>query len=262
MFKKWKKPLVYLLFLLVPFAFLFLNQDLFINFKTGIVTSNSWSVQVLLFPFQEAKKIIFYHKTYNDYEKLRSEVDPLKQHLLLQEEALKENARFRELLDFKKKSLFPSIAANVIMRDPTNWAAAIIVDKGYKHGVRQGMPVVTPLGVVGKIAEVGERISKVTLLTDPRFGVAAAIERTREQGLVSGTLRGICRMQYLPVSADVKIGDTIITSKISSFFPPGLMIGKVINVEESFTSPTLECLVKPAVALSQIEEVIIVLSHE
>lgn len=261
-FKKWKKPLVYFLFLLVPFLFLFLAQTIFVGFKTGVVSSNAWAIQVLLFPFQEIKKIIFYHKTYSDHEKLRKEIDPLKQHLLLQEEAIKENARFRDLLGFKKRSVFPSLAANVIMRDPTNWAAVVIIDKGHKHGVRQGMPVVTPLGVVGKIAEVGERISKVTLLTDSRFSVAATIERTREQGLVSGTLRGICRMQYLPVSADIKVGDTILTSKISSFFPPGLMIGTVVSIEENFASPTLECLVRPAVALSQIEEVLVVLSHE
>ena len=261
-FKKWKKPFVYFLFLVVPFLFLFIAQSLFIGFKTGVVSSNAWAIQILLFPFQEIKKIVFYHKTYADYEKLRSDVDPLKQHLLVQEEAIAENARLRTLLDFKKKSIFPSIAANVIMRDPTNWAAVVIIDKGYKHGVRQGMPVVTPLGIVGKIAEVGERISKVTLLTDPRFSVAATIERTREQGLISGTLRGICRMQYLPVSADIKVGDVILTSKISSFFPPGLMIGTVVSTEESFTSPTLECLVKPTVALSQVEEVMVVLSHE
>jgi rod shape-determining protein MreC len=260
--KKWKKPLVYLLFLLVPFLFLFVKQDFLINFRAGIAASNAWPVEVLLFPFREAKKIIFYHKTYDDYEQLRSQVDPLKQHLLLQEEALKENERLRGLLDFKKKSVFPSLAANVIMRDPTNWAAVLLIDKGSKHGIRQGMPVVTPLGIVGKIAEAGERISKVALLTDPRFSVAAVIERTREQGLVSGTLRGLCRIQYLPISADIKVGDMILTSKISSFFPPGLMIGQVVSVEESFTSPTLECLVRPSVALSQIEEVMVVLSHD
>lgn len=262
LFKKWKKPSIYFSFLLVPFLFLFIAQTLFVSFKTGVVSSNAWAIQILLFPFQEIKKIVFYHKTYNDYEKLRKETDPLKQHVLLQEEAIRENERLRALLDLKQRSSFPSIAASVIMRDPTSWAAVVIIDKGSRHGVRQGMPVVTPRGVVGKIAEVGERISKVTLLTDPRFSVAATIERTREQGLVSGTLRGICRMQYLPVGADVKVGDTILTSKISSFFPPGLMIGMVVNVEESLSSPTLDCLVKPAAALSEIEEVMVVLSHE
>lgn len=262
LFKKWKKPSIYFLFLLIPFLFLFIAQTLFVGLKTGVVSSNAWAIQILLFPFKEIKKIVFYHKTYNDYEKLRKETDPLKHHVVLQEEALRENERLRALLDFKQRSVFPSLAANVIIRDPTSWAAVVIIDKGSRHGIRQGMPVVTPRGIVGKIAETGERISKVTLLTDPRFSVAATIERTREQGLISGTLKGVCRMQYLPAGADVKAGDTILTSKISSFFPPGLMVGTVVGIEENFSSPTLDCLVRPAVALSEIEEVMVVLSHE
>jgi len=261
-FRKPKKTLIYLLVVILPFIFLFFNQNLFVNFKTEIVSSSVWPIQVVLFPFREIKKIILYHKTYADYEQLKKEVDPLKQQLLNYEQIVKENIRLTELLDFKRASTFTAIAANVMMRDPTNWAAAIIIDKGRKSGIKQGMPVITPSGVVGKIAEVGERISKVTLLTDPRFSAAVVVERTREQGLVSGTLRGSCRMQYLPVTADVEVGDSIITSKLSSFFPEGLLIGRIVSVQESFTSPTFECLVKPAVPLSRIEEVLVILSRQ
>jgi len=261
-FKKSKKFLVYVLIVILPFVFLFLNQNLFVNFKTRIVSSSARPLQVALFPFREIKKILFYHKTYADYEQLKKDIDPLKQRLLNLEQVSKENARLTELLDFKRAATFSCIAANVIMRDPTNWAAAIIIDKGSRHGIKQGMRVITPVGVVGKIAEVGERISKVTLLTDPRFSAAAVIERTREQGLISGTLRGSCRMQYLPVTADVEVGDSIVTSKLSSFFPEGLLIGRIISVQENFTSPTFECLVKPAVPLSRIEEVLVVMSRQ
>jgi rod shape-determining protein MreC len=257
-----KKPLVYFLIVLLPFVLLFFSQNLFIPFKSGVVSLSSRPLQIVLVPFREIKKILFYHKTYNDYELLKKEIDPLKQRLLNQEQMVKENARLVEILNLKRASTFRFVAANVIMRDPTNWASAIIVDKGRKHGIQQGMPVITPLGVVGKVAEVGEKLSKVTLLIDPRFSVAAVIERTREQGLASGTLRGSCRMQYLPVTADVNVGDEVITSSLSSFFPEGLLVGRIVSVQESFTSPTLECLIKPAVPLSRIEEVMVILSRE
>lgn len=262
MFKVSKKILVYALIAILPFVLLFFNQNLFVRFKAEVVAPSSWPVEVVLFPFREMKKILFYHQTYANYERLKKEVDPLKQRLLNQDQMAKENDRLAALLDFKRTVSFVSVAARVVMRDPTNWAAVFIIDKGFKSGIRQGMPVVTPLGVVGKIVEVGERLSKVTLLTDPRFSVAAVIERTREQGLVSGTLRGSCRMQYLPVTADVEQGDNIVTSKLSSFFPEGLLVGRIVSVQESFTSPTLECLVKPAVPLSRIEEVLVILSRE
>ena len=245
-----------------PFVLLFFNQNLFVPLKTGIVDLSSGPIQLALIPFREIKKVIFYHKTYDDLEKLKKEIDPLKQRLLEQEQMVKENARLAEILGLKKAARSPVLVSKVVMRDPTNWAAAVIIDKGWDHGIRQGMPVITPVGVIGKIAEVGNKLSKVTLLTDPRFSVAAVVERTREQALVSGTLQGSCRVQYLPVTADVVPGDQVITSGLSTFFPEGLLVGRILRVQESFTSPTLECLLKPAVPLSRIEEVIVVLSHE
>jgi len=257
-FKKSKKALVYFLIVAIPFICLFLPQQFFVNLKTDIIKTGSWPIQIVLFPFREIKKIIFYHKTYNDFQDLKQQVDPLLRQAWQQQEVFKENVRLRALLDLKHRSSFSLVAAHVIMRDPANWSAAVIIDKGTKQGVRQGMPVITPSGVVGKIAEVGDQLAKITLLTDPRFSVAASVERTRDQGVVSGTLKGTCRLQYLPVTADVQVGDIVVTSKISSFFPEGLLIGRIINVQESFASPTLDCLMKPAVVFSQLEEVFVV----
>ena len=99
------------------------------------------------------------------------------------------------------------------------------------------------------------------LLNDPDFSVAALIERSREEGLISGTLKGNCRMRYLSPEADIRIGDKVITSNISASFPEGLLIGEVVRIEENPGSPTIECLVAPAVSLSQLEEVLIIKSH-
>lgn len=223
-----------------------------------IAETSAWPLRVILFPFKEFKKVITYHKTYNDYQKLKKETDTFRRRLQEQEEILKENNRFKGLLELKQNAIFSSTAANVIARDPSNWSAAIIIDKGSQDGMEQGMPVISSLGVVGKIIEAGNKTSKVMLLTDPRFSVAVLIERNREQGLISGSLQGLCRMQYLSPDVIVEIGDKVITSKLSSFFPEGLLIGKVVDVRESLSSPTIECLIEPAVSLSQIEEVIVV----
>jgi len=259
--KKSKKALVYFLIATTAFICLFLPQQLFSNLKTDVLQASSWPIQVALFPFREIRKILFYHKTYNEYQVFKKQMEPLVQQAWQQEEVLKENARLRALLDFKRQSSFSLIAAHVLMRDPANWSAAIIIDKGKKQGVRQGMPVVTSSGVVGKISEVGDQLAKVTMLTDSRFSVAASLERTRDQGVVSGTLRGTCRLQYLPVTSDVQVGDIVVTSKISSFFPEGLLIGRIIDVQENLASPTLDCLIKPAVVFSQLEEVFVVIDR-
>ncbi len=135
----------------------------------------------------------------------------------------------------------------------------IIIDKGENDDIKSGMPVVNASGVVGKISEVGKDTSKVILLTDPHFSVAALIQRPRENGLISGTLQGVCRMRYLDTNADLKNGDKVITSKLSSSFPEGLLIGEIMKIDEDQASPSFECFIRPAVSFSQIEEVLVIL---
>jgi len=136
----------------------------------------------------------------------------------------------------------------------------MIIDRGEESGIRPGLPVVNASGVVGKIAEVSHGMSKVILLTDPEFSVAALIQEPRESGLVSGTLKGVCRMRYIREDAQIHIGDKVITSKLSSSFPEGLLIGEVVSVNDSSKNPTVECLIHPSVGFSQIEEVLVILN--
>ncbi len=176
------------------------------------------------------------------------------------DEVMRENTRLERLLEFKRKLIYSSVAASVVGRDPSSWNSSMIINKGGQDGIAQGMPVMSALGVVGKIAEAGERQSKVILLTDPQFSVAALVQGSREFGLVSGTLQeGLCRMRYLNADARVNVGDKVITSQLSSSFPEGLLIGEVVEIIPSAQKPTKECLIKPGVSFSQIEEVLVIL---
>ncbi len=253
-----KKRFIYVAFLIVPLLLVLSRVSIFDPIKSRSQDAFSLPLRILLFPFQEIRKILFYHGTYNQYIKLKDEVTGLEYNLLRQKDIVRENEQLRELLDLKKDISAPSVAAFVISRDPNNWMTSLIVDKGSKDGLAPGMPVVTRLGVGGKIAEAGETTSKVMLINDPGFSVAAAIERSREVGLIGGTLQGICRMRYLDPNADVQVGDKVVTSKLSTSFPQGLSIGEVLAVEESVYSPSKECLVKPFVRLSELELVFII----
>ncbi len=256
--KRFKKPFIYLLILVIPLYFIFTPQSSYNSLKADFVGFAQWPIQIISFPFKELRKIFTYRMTYNKYTALQKEIDTLRARLIGQQEVLLENNRLKKLLGFKTESIFSSVAADVIGRDPSNWNAALIIDKGQIHGLKPGMPVVNALGVIGKVAEVSKNTSKVILLIDPNFSVAGIIARSREGGLISGTLQGMCRMRYLSSSANIEIGDKVVTSKLSSSFPEGLLIGEVIAIEESQSAPALECLVEPAVTLTQIEEVIVI----
>jgi rod shape-determining protein MreC len=97
------------------------------------------------------------------------------------------------------------------------------------------------------------------LINDPNFGVSAIVQRSRQEGLISGTLGGSLIMKYLPKDADIQISDVIITSGLTPIYPKGLLIGKVLTLGEELSGLTRYAIIKPAVNLSNIEEVLIII---
>jgi rod shape-determining protein MreC len=171
------------------------------------------------------------------------------------DELSQENKRLRELLAFKNNSIYKAEAAEVIGQDPNLFSRIIIIDKGLNRNLRPDMAVVTFSGVVGRLIEVGSQVSKVMLITDPNSRLSVRIERTREEGLLIGTLGANCRLQYLSLDSEVKIGDEVVTSG-GEVYPKGILIGRVIVVGPEADGLSLYALVKPAVKFSQLEEVL------
>ena len=209
-------------------------------------------------PVLELKKLFFYRETYDEYLRYKKQNEVLKAKLIAVRELSQAKERYERIQDFRNNQNYASIVANVIGRDPSNWNASLIIDKGKAEGMVVGQPVVSTLGVVGRVFEVGHNTSKVILVSDPTFAVAAVVQRSRENGLLTGTLQGILRLQYLTNNADVKVGDAVVTSRLSTAFPEGILIGQITDVQASVNSHTVECLLDSAVDLSELEEVIVI----
>ncbi len=258
MYRKLFKPAIYCCLVLIPLCIVLFKP------KTpgaiAILDKASRPVNAVQEFVFEFKKLFYYHDTWDSYVRLRNQTDLLKAKVIKLQEMSKENVRLEAISEFRRHQTFTTVVANVIGRDPSSWNASLILDKGSAHFIKIGMPVLSPLGVVGKIIEVGKTTSKAILLSDPNFSVAALVSRTRENGLLTGTLQGICRLQYLTDNADVKVGDQVVTSKLSSAFPDGLFVGTIVDVVATQNSHTVECLVNPAVDLSTLEEVVILKS--
>jgi len=183
----------------------------------------------------------------------------LKQKLNAQEETYLENKRLKQLLAFKQKTSYKVIAARVIGASADNWSSAIIIDKGSASGIKRGYVSVTYLGLVGRVIEVAESSSKILLMNDKDFGVSGIVQRSRQEGLVSGNLGSNLIMKYLPKDCDIKVDDVILTSGLTEAFPKGLLIGTVTDIGEELSGLTRYCLIKPAVNLSNIEELFIII---
>ncbi len=185
---------------------------------------------------------------------LRATVAQLTQQLTPLQEASRENERLRHLLDLRALPSANWIAVRVVGVSPTPGTRAVILDQGARAGIRPETSVVVPKGLVGKVVQVNARSSLAILLTDPNFRAGCLIERSRETGVLAGSLDGRVWVQLLPANADVAVGDAVLTSGLGGVFPKGLRIGTVRRVGLDSTRLYRLVEVTPAAAMNRLEE--------
>jgi rod shape-determining protein MreC len=173
-------------------------------------------------------------------------------------EAQATNSQLKQLLDFRSHLPGTAVTASIIAHNASSWFQSCLLDKGSADGVRKGMAVVTPLGVVGQVASVTPRTAKVLLLTDPNSGIDVLVQRTRARGIVSGSLDNGTVLKYVKRSEDIQRGDRLITSGTDGVFPKGMMVGTVIKVTKQHLGLFQFVEVLPAVQSSRVEEVLVV----
>ena len=169
------------------------------------------------------------------------------------------NSRLRDLLNFQKAPTNKVVAAEVIGKDPSGWFKTIIIDKGKSDGLRKGLPVVLPTGIVGQVIEAADHYSKVMLLIDRNSAVDALVQRSRARGIIKGESADQCRFEFVLRKHDVQLGDTVIASGLDGVYPKGLRIGRVSNIGEHNSDIFYEITVAPYVDYEKLEEVLVVL---
>lgn len=117
-------------------------------------------------------------------------------------------------------------AADVVYIDHLSWLRSMVVHTGSPE-VRVNTPVVGPNGLVGRVVDAVGGYAKVQLLTDRAAAVGVMIGRTRRQGVARGLGDAELELSYLPVQADVRIGDQVLTSGVDGIYPRGVAVGWV-----------------------------------
>ncbi|MGO9572651.1 MAG: rod shape-determining protein MreC [Desulfomonilaceae bacterium] len=194
-------------------------------------------------------------------EALRKEIRKLRRDkaALLDQES--ENRRLKKLLDLRAGYEFPSVVAQVVGEDAAGWYRTLFINRGLDEGVRPDMPVTVAEGVVGRVVNSSSAMSRIILLTDPNHSVDCRVARTRDRGILSGSLERGCILRYINLKSGIKSGDEVVTSGLDGIFPRGLPIGKVETVDKGTQGLFLEARVAPVVDFSEIEEVVVVLGQ-
>ncbi len=121
-------------------------------------------------------------------------------------------------------------AVDIVYADHTSWLRTLILYTGTVEA-RRNQPVLSPAGLVGRVVHVAGPYAKVQLITDRAAGVGGMILRTRRQGVVRGGLGTGLELDYVPLQADVRPGDRVLTAGIDGVYPRGIPIGTVASVE-------------------------------
>ncbi|MBL7151514.1 MAG: rod shape-determining protein MreC [Candidatus Omnitrophica bacterium] len=256
MFNLKKKPLIFCLFVSLCFILLF---SLSPALRTPLINTLKYPLSLFSVIGREAHGLIFYHRNFTQNRRFRNEIDLLKQRLNDSEEVALENERLKKLFSIKQRSSFKVILARVIAGSADSWSSSIIIDKGSSSGIKRGMAVITYLGLAGRVVETTGSASKIMLISDPDLSISGIVQRSRQEGIVSGTLGANLIMRYLPEDSDIRIGDTVVTSGLSKACPKGLLIGSVIEIGREYSGLSRYAIIKPAVNLSSIEEVLVVI---
>jgi rod shape-determining protein MreC len=197
-------------------------------------------------------------------EKLRDQVNRLRQVALQGETARQENEQLRAALGYVDGPRFPADYHGVNARI-ISWASEfdqqVVISAGSADGIRQDTPIVTRAGLVGRVTDLNSSAAQVTLIVDENSAVPALDVQTRAVGLVRpGQGEGTLILDRVLKARNVQPGDVIVTAgtrspQYPSLFPRGILIGVVTSVGQSDTASFKQIQLEPYVDFSSLDAV-------
>lgn len=224
--------------------------------QSNITKAGNWIVDHISF-LSNLSKI----KKENDA--LRSKVEKLDTQVSQMEKEETELKRLRKLLELSEQySDYDSVGANVIGRGEGNWFDTLVIDKGSKDGIKEGMNVLSGDGLVGIVVSVQSKSAQVMSIIDDESNVSAMDLSTSDICMVNGNEEtiedGYIGIEDIDKDAKVKDGDTIVTSNISSKYLAGLTIGTIKEIEMSDSKLSKSAKLEPVVDFKHLQEVLII----
>jgi len=179
-------------------------------------------------------------------------------------DALAENRRLRRLLGLRDTVQRETVSALVVSKDTTEYFRVwhLTIDAPNAE-VRPNMPVISLDGAVGTVLRVAGHNADVELTVDSGFGVDVVVERTGARGFVRGSgdrSKYAVRVEYVPRSDLVEVGDLLVTSGVGCRFPKGIPVARISKVVRRDFGIYQTVEAEPSVDFSRLEEVLVVLT--
>jgi len=172
-----------------------------------------------------------------------------------------ENARLRAMLEARSRVRDQVRVAEIMSVDANPYEHNLVINIGSRDGVYDGQAIVDADGVVGQVIETGLATSRAVLISDTDHALPVEVNRNGLRTIAVGTGE-IDRLDlpFLPNNADIRAGDLLVTSGLGGAFPAGYPVAVVASVTRVPQEPFAEVTAKPAAALDQVREVMLIWS--
>ena len=175
------------------------------------------------------ERMRFRKRVMAENEELRARVDELERELLRLRSLQGDFLRLGEAVEYVRRAGQPLRVADVVYADYASWLRSMLLWVG-EEGAHRNQPVIGHRGLVGRVVAVGGDYAKVQLVTDRTSAVGVMIERTGRQGVARGDGHAALQLDYVPLQADVRPGDRVVTSGVDGVYPRGIPLGAVKSV--------------------------------
>ena len=174
-----------------------------------------------------------------------------------------ENARLRSLLASPLRSDLKKMVAEILSVDSDPYTHQLVINRGARDDVYEGQPVLDALGVVGQILHVGQTTSRVILITDISHSVPVRVKRNGLRLLASGSGQ-IDRLNhnFVPQSADIKIGDVLVTSGLGEKYPEGYPVSTITFISNDESREFMRVYSKPIAQIDRLRYLLLLSDKE
>ncbi len=184
-------------------------------------------------------------------EELRATLSDMYERTMDYDDLKEENDLLREMLKLQQDNddFELSEPCTVVARDANNLYGNFTINRGSKDGLSLNDPIITSVGLVGRVTEIAEYYAKVSTVLSPEVSVGVFSVRSKATGVMENDLdtaqQGLCLMSNILKEADIKVGDVVATSGKSGIYPEGCMVGTVVRVYDDPNGLSKHAVIQP-----------------
>lgn len=217
------------------------------DIATPVIGALSSPVEAGAEMIEEGKHLLV---AYDENKVLREENERLRRWHAAAQALQSENTRLRDMLNFAPEAEASFISGRVIGDSGGAFLRSVLVNVGARDGVHKGVAAVDNNGLIGRVAEVGYRSSRILLVSDLNSRIPVLVGESRERAILAGDNSDLATLKYLPPERSIGVGDLVVTSGHGGAFPAGLPVGKVVLAGEDGSA---ELRVQPFLAPDRLE---------